>query len=93
MTWNETVRYAVLNFLAPRQVAAFDARQIMNRLNAEGSTDVPLKLIEVESACAYLEGAKLIEGLSEKMGSTKYWKATSEGVNASERWRDAKGIV
>jgi hypothetical protein len=93
MTRNERLRYAVLNFLAPRQVAAFDAGQIAKRLAVEGDLDEPATEKEVFVVCEFLHGAGLADALPDPMGATIYWRATSKGVIESERWRAAKGLV
>ncbi len=93
MTRNETRRYAVLNVLAPRQVAAFTPMQIASRLNIGAELDQPTNGDELAPVCEFLVGSGLAERIPEPLGSTIYFKATSQGVVTSERWRDAKGIL
>ena len=77
----EELRRAVLAHLATRFPVAQSASTIAHRLAREFVTTTP----DVETACQFLADLHLLEIVTEPLGSTKYYKATSQGVLHHER--------
>lgn len=89
----EILRRVVLNFLAIRNVAAFSAEQISNRINAERQMDRPVSAEEVTSAADLLVEAGMVRSLPDGIGVIDYYKATAAGVLDSEKWRFGRGMA
>jgi hypothetical protein len=79
----EECRRDALAWTAERQAAAHHPKSIRRGLNAGHEHDYTDE--EVEAALAFLTSAKLVTIVEEKLGATKYYQATAEGVLASER--------
>jgi hypothetical protein len=79
----EELRHAALEFLSIRHPAAFNLRQIHRALNRE--LGFLVEAADIESALQFLRGLKFTDTTPDELGSTFYWRATSEGVRAYER--------
>lgn len=80
---NEECRQCTLGYLADRQGLAFRPEAIQRGLKRDLAADFTLE--EVQAALTFLEGLKLVLHVVEKLGATKSWQATSEGVLEHER--------
>ena len=80
--FNEEVRNAVLDYLGARPSVSQTADTIFRRLKTEYPE---LTLADINAALIFLENQKFVEFNFDKLGSTKYWKSTSEGVLYVER--------
>lgn len=76
-------RQKVLEFLALRQAVAHHPQTILRKLNAGHLHDFTIE--EVEAALEFRKSAGHVVVIFPEGGSTKYYKATSAGVLASER--------
>jgi hypothetical protein len=89
----ETLRMAVLNFLAPRHVAAFNASQIADRLRAERRVDFAITPADITDACGLLVKLELVDRVSEiGFSVVLHYQASGKGVVESERWRLDRGM-
>lgn len=90
----EALRIAVLNFLAPRHVAAFNAEQIADRLKAERKLDFAVTAAQVNDACGVLVKLGLAEQVVEMaFGVVPHYQASGNGIIQSEKWRLARGMA
>lgn len=89
----EQLRVAVLNFLAPRHVAAFSAAQIANRLRVDRGLDFPITDADVNDACGVLLKLEFVQQVAElEFSVIPHYQATGKGVIESEKWRAARGL-
>lgn len=89
----ETFRMTVLNFLAPRHVAAFNRNQIADRLRVERRVDFPFTIEDVTESCLLLCKMGLAIAVSDSLfGVVAHYQATGSGVIESEKWRAARGM-
>jgi len=89
----ETLRMAVMNFLAPRHQCAFRAVDIAERLKIDRKLDFAFTEGDIAGACDLLEKLELIQVVRESAFSVvKYYQATGKGVIESERWRMERGL-
>jgi hypothetical protein len=89
----ETLRMAVLNFLAPRHRGAFRAQDIEERLKIERKLDFIFSTVDILDACELLVQLQLAQIVRESaLSVTKYYQATGKGVIESERWRLELGL-
>jgi hypothetical protein len=89
----ESLRIAVLNFLAPRHVAAFRPGDIRERLLVARTLDFSVTDADVAEACDLLVKLELVSAILETAVSViPYYQATGKGVIESEKWRAARGI-
>ena len=89
----ENLRRTLLNFLAIRNVAAFSAEQLRDRINGERLTDRPVTVEDITAAADLLVEANLAKSLTEGAGVIPYFKATAAGVLDSEQWRFQRGMA
>ena len=89
----EQLRVAVLNFLAPRHVAAFSAAQIANRLRVSRELDFALTDADVNDACGVLLKLELVNQVAElAFAILPHYQVTGKGIIESEKWRAARGL-
>lgn len=82
----EELRHAALDALAVRAPAALAPRQVLNAVKKEIPFHVELH--ELVAALELLAGVKpepLAEFVTDDLGATRYWRATSAGVLKAER--------
>jgi hypothetical protein len=89
----ESLRSAVLEFLAERLALAFDPAQILRGLQINRLVDFHVELADVVFVLTFLESAGLVVLRHHAMGSTKYAQATSAGVLHSERARAERELA
>lgn len=82
---NELLRKATLHALAIRHPTALPAPAIRSRLVGDQILDFPVDDKSLESALLFLENRKLLQFITDDMGTTRYWTATAAGVLADER--------
>ena len=78
----EDVRHAVRTYLYDRQRAAQTIATIARNLRRDGTR---CDEDDVEIALAFLEGAEQATAEPDPLGSTKYYRLTSDGILAHER--------
>ncbi len=78
----EECRHVVLGYLVNRPSVAQAAATIHHRLTI---TEWDFSLIEVQEACGFLAGMELVKEITDPMGSTKHYQATSTGILQHER--------
>ncbi len=81
----ESVRVAVLQWLAERGLNAFDLAVIVQRLNRAGLLDFNAEPDEVTDALAFLRGSGFVSMTPHPAGATPFYQVTSAGVLANER--------
>lgn len=81
----EFMRKVVLRFLAERFRLAFDDSQIEHLLRRRTLVDFEIDVEDVRLAIEVLLGMGLVEIVVEKLGATKYFKITSQGIIENER--------
>ena len=79
----EDLRTAALTALVVRHPAALTPRQLFNAVKKE--LDFLFEESDLVAALEILRGLKFAEWIINEVGSTKYWRATSEGVLHQER--------
>jgi hypothetical protein len=82
---NEELRRACLDVLASRHPTALEPRAIRRRIVQERLVDFEFDDPALDSALEFLAGQKRLECAVSEYGSTKYWRATAEGMLAFER--------
>jgi len=89
----EELRHAVLRYLAMRFPLAFGADAIALHLRHRQEVDFTFTDADAGQACAMLAGLSpaLTRADHDRLGSTLYYQATSEGVLAWERMRARAG--
>lgn len=89
----EVLRFEVLNFLAPRRVAAFNASQIGDRLRVERKMDFPFTDTDVSAACDRLIQCGFVDPVLEStFSATPHYQATGKGILMITRWRLDRGM-
>lgn len=83
----EDLRSAVLEYLAQRQQLSFDPVQVHRGLSLNRMLDFQVGGDDVAMAVLFLHGKGWITLTASDVGATKYARATSDGVLASERSR------
>lgn len=83
----EDLRTAALDYLAQRQQLSFDPMQVRRGLLVNRMVDFKPDDADVAVALLFLQGKGWVTLTPSDMGATKYARATSEGVLASERSR------
>jgi len=81
----EDLRMAVLDYLAGRCALVFDAPSIHRALLSRRRDLESPTLDQISEALTFLRGLGYVAAAPHKMGATLYWKATSDGILASER--------
>ena len=90
----ELLRIEVLNFLARRHLAAFNAKQIAVRLRTDRALDFEVTDAEVNDACGLLLKLGQVQELAElEFEVIPHYQATGKGVIQSEKWRAARGMI
>lgn len=89
----EELRHAILRYLAMRFPLAFGTDAIALHLRSRQEVDFEFAPAHAAQACAMLAGLSpaLVRGEPDRLGSTMYYQATSEGVLAWERMRAGAG--
>lgn len=82
---NEQLRHAALEVLALRYPTALPLDRVRRRIHADGLVEFGYSDDELAAALDFLREEKLLEFNPDPLGSTRYWKATSEGVKRFER--------
>lgn len=77
----EDCRREVLNYLAERSAVALPRDTIQRGLKSKGNFEDA----EILHACSFLVGLNLLKEETAKLGSTKYYQITSEGILHHER--------
>jgi len=89
----ENLRMAVLNFLAIRHVAAFNAVQVADRLRAERKVDFQFSDEDMAETCELLLKLGLVQNVVEvEFAVVPHYQATGKGVVTSEKWRRGRGM-
>ena len=81
----EQVREVVLEYLADRQELSYDMPLLLERLNKSRALDFKIEPDDLTGAIAFLEGRGFITHSFHRLGSTRFFQATSAGVLAHER--------
>lgn len=84
-TNREFIRKTVLKFLAERFRLAFEPDQIEHIIRRRTLVDFDIDVEDVRLALEVLLGMGLIEIVIEKLGATKYYKITAQGIIENER--------
>lgn len=79
----ELLRQTVLEILAARHPAALPLKGIARRLATELGADPDPA--DVESALAYLQDLGLVAHTVDDLGSTRWYRATTAGIQQVER--------
>lgn len=79
----EELRHAVLEFIAIRHPAALTRRQIFN--GAKKEVAFAFTEDDTNAAVNLLAGMNFAKAEMDRLGSTEYWSATSQGVLEYER--------
>ena len=89
----ECLRIEILNFLAIRHSAAFDASQIANRLRIEQALGFKITDQEVNDECGVLVKLGFLSHITELgFEVVPYYQASGKGIIESERWREKRGL-
>jgi hypothetical protein len=81
----ELIRQTVLEYLAQRAAAAFQAEQIARMINLRKLFDEQLSEADVEEALAFLVSLGYVSKTYSPMGSSKHYQVTATGTLAHER--------
>lgn len=79
----QDLRHAALAALAIRAPAALALRQLFNAVKKE--VDFLFEDADLTAALEYLAGLGLAKADVDDLGSTKYWSATTAGIQKFER--------
>lgn len=79
----ESLRHAVMEFLAARHPAAFIPRAIRRKVADE--VDFQITEEDIAATCEFLIGMEAARELPDALGSTRYYSGTAAGVLAWER--------
>lgn len=79
----EDLRHAVLEFLAVRFPAAHGLAAVRRRIERE--LDFKFEDDDLTAALEFLREKGLAKFVFDDLGSTRWWSATAEGVQAYER--------
>jgi Fe2+ or Zn2+ uptake regulation protein len=82
---NELIRQTVLEYLAQRATAAFQAEQIARMVNLRRLFDEPLSPEQVEEALTFLVSLGYVSKTFSPMGASKHYQVTATGTLAYER--------
>lgn len=81
----ELIRQTVLEYLAQRAAAAYQAEQIARMINLRNLFDEQLSVDDVQEALAFLVSAGYATMTHGTMGSSKHYQVTADGTLAYER--------
>lgn len=81
----ELIRSTVLEYLAQRPTAAYEAKQIARMINMRGMLDSDVLTDDVEEALTFLEGLGYVSSVFGGLGSSKHFRVTSAGTLFHER--------
>jgi DNA-binding PadR family transcriptional regulator len=81
----ELIRQTVLEYLAQRAAAAYQAEQIARMINLRKLFDEQLSEASVEEALAFLVSAGFASMTHGQMGASKHYQVTAAGTLAYER--------
>jgi hypothetical protein len=79
----QDLRHEILRALGIRAPAALAPRQISKAVKRE--LDFLFEEADTEAALEYLRGIGLVQFTHDDLGSTKYWQATTAGIQHFER--------
>jgi hypothetical protein len=82
---NEQLRHAALDVLAPRFPTALPLGGVRRRIAADALVDFGYSDDELEACLMFLREEKFTDFTSDALGSSKWWRATSEVVKRFER--------
>lgn len=81
----ELLRTRVVGYLATRQGLEFESGSICRSIKSRQQVDFEITPEDVVQALTFAEGFKWVERSSSEVGSTVYWRSTSQGVLEAER--------
>jgi len=81
----ETLRHVLLEYLVERIRFFFDAAAIARALPRRGYVDFNIDEACVRDALDLLAEKGLVKSKDDELGSTKFFRATADGVLAEER--------
>lgn len=81
----EILRQRVVGYLATRSQFSFESPAIKRHLDTRGILDFAVSDADVGDALVFVEGLGFVKQQTSEMGATVYWRATSQGILASER--------